>query len=107
MIGFFDVTKISSSFKNMVKYYKALRHNNSGYNMKYDFSVPKEKLKAAISNVSVVDNFLQLTRLDKKLKIFNNDQDTEHLRGLVNIANTCYLNSIIYMIISKKIKHTN
>ena len=96
MIGFFDVTKIPSSFMNMVKYYKALRNNNSGYKMKYDFSVPEEMLKELISTTPFVGNFLQLTKLNKKIKFFNNnDQDTEHLRGLVNIANTCYMNSII------------
>ena len=28
-------------------------------------------------------------------EIYNNDKDIEHLRGLVNIANTCYMNSTI------------
>ena len=96
MIGLIDVTKIPSTLMNMVKYYKSLRTNNSGYKMKYDFSVPEEMLKELISTTPFVGNFLQLTKLDKKIKFFNNnDKDTEHLRGLVNIANTCYMNSII------------
>ena len=88
------------NFVNLVKLSKQLFQNlrvqKSGYKMKFDFSVPEHLLKDCFLNTPLVGDFLQMTKLDKKIKVLNsNDSDTEHLRGLVNIANTCYMNSTI------------
>ena len=79
------------NFVNLVKlskqFFQNLREQKSGYKMKFDFSVPEHLLKDCFLNAPLVGNFLQMTKLDKKIKVLNsNDSDTEHLRGLVNIA---------------------
>ena len=88
------------NFVNLVKlskqFFQNLRVKKSGYKMRFDFSVPEHLLKDCLLNTPLVGDFLQMTKLDKKIKVLNsNDSDTEHLRGLVNIANTCYMNSTI------------
>ena len=93
-----DIKNAASSIADLVKtsvdYFKNLRSDDSGYKMKYDFSLPKKLLQINLINAPFISDFLKVTELDKKLNISNN-KDSNHLRGLVNIASTCYMNSII------------
>ena len=93
-----DIKNAASSIVDLVKtsvdYFKNLRSDDSGYKMKYDFSLPKKFLQINLDNTPFISSFLKVTELDKKLNISNN-KDSNHLRGLVNIASTCYMNSII------------
>ena len=78
----------------------------------FDFSIPKNttEMKNRLSNISIpfrgmVDKALEINNVINE-KFFNKNKDdnnqseekykqSDHLRGLVNIANTCYMNSTI------------
>ena len=71
---------------------------SSDYKPHHDFSLPKD---FAIPQVPFLNDILELRqKIKNTLKIDKKkDEETfkqsEHLRGLVNIASTCYMNSTI------------